>query len=107
MLQMQAAIVCSNLVSYTLLPMVVADLMNSMRKKLLVQSAEAGVAFLAVETRMWELLPAFLMVATISALVVEVWHPPFSWCLMVHPACFSTGLLCPNKLYMHVSQLAG
>jgi len=97
MLQMQAAIVCSNLICYILLPMAFADLANSMRKAILVRSAQAGFEVLALQIRMWELLPVFLMIAISSALVIEVWHPPFSSCLMVHPACFTTGLLRPNK----------
>ena len=100
---MQAADVFVKMTCSIVIPMASLDLANSARKRVLVQSAEAEY-LLALESRLWELLPASLMVAAIVALVAEVWHPPFSLCLMVHPACFSTGLLCPNKLYMHVSQ---
>ncbi len=72
MLRMQAAIVCSNLICYILLPMAFADLANSMRKAILVWSAQAGFDLVALEIRMWELLPASLLIATISALVIEV-----------------------------------
>ena len=97
MLQMQAAIVLLKMTCYTLLPMLFADIMVNVRKAILVRSAQAGFEVLALQIRMWELLPVFLMIAISSALVIEVWHPPFSSCLMVHPACFTTGLLRPNK----------
>lgn len=99
---MQAAVVCSKLVSYTLLLMIFAVVANGVRKDMLVWSVQSGYDLVTLEIRMWELLPASLMVATSSALVAEVWHPPFSLCLMVHPACFSTGLSCPNKLYTYM-----
>ncbi|KAL0056040.1 hypothetical protein WJX82_007096 [Trebouxia sp. C0006] len=65
------AIVCSKMDFYTLLPMIFAVVANCMRKDLLVWSAKAGYDLLALEIRMWELLPASLMVAMIFALVVE------------------------------------
>jgi len=85
MLQMQAAIVCSNLICYILLPMAFADLANSMRKAILVRSAQAGFEVLALQIRMWELLPVFLMIAISSALLIEVWHPlslGACWCTL-------------------------
>ena len=76
LLQMQAAVVCSKLVIYTLLPMIFAVVANGVRKDMLVWSAQSGYDLVTLEIRMWELLPASLMVATSSALVAEVWHPP-------------------------------
>lgn len=106
MLWMQAADVFLKMTCYVVIPVASVDLANSMRKRHLVQSVEAEF-LLGLESRLGEVLPAFLMIATITALVAEVWHPPSSLCLMLHPACFSTGLLHPDKLYIHVSQLAG
>ncbi len=70
MLQMQAAIVLLKMTCYTLLPMLFADIMVNVRKAILVRSAQAGFEVLALQIRMWELLPVFLMIAISSALVI-------------------------------------
>ncbi len=85
MLQMQAAIVCLKLVSYTLLPMLFAVTANGMRKNPLVQSAQAGFDLVTLENRMWELFPVILMIAISSALLIEVRHPlslGACWCTL-------------------------
>ena len=98
LLQMQDAIVCSKMDFYTLLPMIFAVVANCMRKDLLVWSAKAGYDLLALEIRMWELLPASLMVAMIFALVVEVWHPCFTGLLLAHIIC----AYCRPNLFDHL-----
>ncbi len=85
MLQMQAAIVLLKMTCYTLLPMLFADIMVNVRKGILVRSAQAGFEVLALQIRMWELLPVFLMIAISSALLIEVWHPlslGACWCTL-------------------------
>lgn len=84
--------------------MAVVDLMNSMRKKLLVQSAEAGFDLLALEIRMWELLdmmddatmatssqPKHKQVSVVSStvyLVYLLWPFPDSHSLSLHVCQF-------------------
>lgn len=74
MLQMQAAMVLLKVTCYTLIPMLSADIMASVRKTLLLRTAQVHLQVLVLENRLLELLPAFLMVATSSALLIEVWH---------------------------------
>lgn len=79
-----------------------------MRKAILVWSAQAEFDLLQLEIRMTcarRSNPA-VITATSSASITKVWHPPLTWCPMVHPACFTTGLSHPNKLYVHVSSVA-
>jgi hypothetical protein len=62
-----------------------ADIMVNVRKAILVRSAQAGFEVLALQIRMWELLPVFLMIAISSALLIEVWHPlslGACWCTL-------------------------
>ena len=95
---MQAVIVCSKLVSYTLLPMLLLVVANGMRKDMLVWSVKAGYYVLALEIRVWELLPASLTVVMITALVVEVWHPCFTGLLLAHILC----AYCRPNLFDHL-----
>ncbi|DBA96083.1 TPA: hypothetical protein ACH3X1_001580 [Trebouxia sp. C0004] len=67
----EAAIVLLEMTCYTLMPMLFADIKVNVVKTILVWSSQAGFEVLALETRMWELLPVCLMIATSSALLVE------------------------------------
>ena len=75
MLQMQAAIVCLKLVSYTLLPILIAVTANGVRENLLVQSAQAGFDLVMLENRIWQLFPVILVMTMSSALLIEVRLP--------------------------------
>ncbi|KAL0036246.1 hypothetical protein WJX79_009986 [Trebouxia sp. C0005] len=68
---MQAAMVLLKVTCYTLIPMLSADIMASVRKTLLLRTAQVHLQVLVLENRLLELLPAFLMVATSSALLIE------------------------------------
>lgn len=54
---------------------------------MIVWIAKAEFDVLALEMRMRELLPVFLMVVMITALVLEVWHPCFTELLLARIRC--------------------
>ena len=85
MLRMQAAIVCLKLVSYTLLPILIAVTANGVRESLLVQSAQAGFDLVMLENRIWQLFPVILVMTMSSALLIEVQLPlslGACWCTL-------------------------
>lgn len=101
---MQAGVILTKMVCYIIVALHSADVVVAVRKVIFVWSAQAGLDLPVVDIRIQELLPLFLTFAASLAMVVEVGYMPYIWHLMVHPACL---MLCPNKLYMHVNQVAG
>ncbi len=101
---MQAAAILTKMACYLIVALHSADVVVTLRKVVFIWSAQAGLGLPVVDVRIWELLPVFLTFAASFALVVEVGYLPFIWHLIGHPACL---MLCPNKLYMHVSQVEG
>ncbi len=100
---MQATTVLYQMTRYTVEPMAFAEVMLAMRKSIL--SAQAGLDLLVVDVTIWELLPALLILAASSALVIEVGHTLVTYRLDSHThktstiiACYMCILHCRQKL---------
>lgn len=78
---MQAATIVFKMACYTLGPLAFVDLMFTVRKGVMLWGAQAGLNLVVVDTRMWELLPVFLILAAGCALLTEVGLTPFTTCV--------------------------
>jgi hypothetical protein len=78
---MQAANFLKKVAHYTVESVPFAEVVLAMRKSIL--SAHAGLNLLVVDITIWHLLPSLLILAAISALVIEVRHTVVTYRLQV------------------------
>ncbi len=89
---MQAAIILFKMACYTVVPLLFADLVFSMREVVLMWGAQAGLDLSVVEASIWELFPFSCILVASCALLTEVGLTPFTACLLVYPAYCCTSL---------------
>ena len=112
---MQAANFLKTVAHYTVESVPFAELVLAMRKSIL--SAHAGLNLLVVDITIWHLLPSLLILAAISALVIEVRHTVVTyrlqvathihtkWAQSLPGTCifFIAGRICLDSVWHHVS----